>query len=140
VRALVVALALMLSACGGLKMHAEVASASASALKLAREQIMAEEREDYEHGQAQGIEEQKLRDDIDARFATARAAWDAAWVVVDRYVREIEKARDDGVEKLGQNYARDLVDAWGKLAEAGESVGIAVPAPPDVLVKATGGK
>jgi hypothetical protein len=129
VRALVVALALMLSACGGLKMHAEVASASASALKLAREQIM-----------AQGIEEQKLRDDIDARFATARAAWDAAWVVVDRYVREIEKARDDGVEKLGQNYARDLVDAWGKLAEAGESVGIAVPAPPDVLVKATGGK
>jgi hypothetical protein len=135
-----VVLSLFAAGCAAtLRDHAVVAVAASEAVAGVGDVMMREMAGDYaDAGGAAATPEQvavldKHWDPLIARYEQATAALDA-------YVSAIRAADKRGYASLLHQAAVDMLAAWAQLDAVADSIGVALPPPPDALVKFVGGR
>ena len=134
------------SACAvTMRNHAQVASVAADLLTAADKAIEAERVADVRQFRAETpadespfVTERRMQK-LQSNFAPIMQAYQEARTALFDYETAVTKAIAAGQDSLAAEPAAKLVSAWQKVAELGDSVGVAVPPPPPALIQMAGG-
>lgn len=137
-RALLVALAVVLSACSfSPRDHALVAVSASAVIAQVGLTINAEMRDDLRAAGGESASDEAVAK-LDEHWGPIIADYAIAEVALDKYEKAIRAADRSGDRTLLAEPARKLLGAWAQLGSIADRMGITLPAPPMALIKFVG--